>query len=63
MKHSCFVKLSRHSRVFEIMMHVKFKQIFYPRVLNVMNTSLPHISYLKNSKFSKQKTHVYLVYV
>lgn len=40
------------------MMHVKFKQIYYPRVLNVMNTSLPHISYLKNREFSKQKTRV-----
>lgn len=58
MRHSCLVKLSRHSRVFEIMMHVKFKQIYYPRVPNVMNTSLPHISDFKNSRFSRLNTHV-----
>jgi len=41
------------------MMRVKFKQIYYPRVLNVMNTSLPHISHLKKYQiFQTEHTRV-----
>jgi len=45
-KHSCFVKLSRHLRVFKITMCVKYEQIYHPRVLNVMNASQSCTFYL-----------------